>query len=899
MTNLEFVDQHNMVACLEKTGGNSKFHEIVDFLTSSLIHHALTVSPTIYISYIEQFWNTASSQTVNDEKQIHATVDSKAVVVTEASIRSSLLLHDADGTACLTNEAIFQNLALMGYEGELNKLTFQKALFSPQWKYLIHTILHCLSSKSTSWNEFSTNIASAVICLATNQKFNFSKLIFDGMLRNLDTSKKKFLMYPRFLMVFLNNQIELGEPFNDVYVTPAHTQKVFSNMSRKGVKFSGKVTPLFDFMLVPHQAPEGEGSEQPTEPQPTPSPTQPSTGDQPPVTASSSSHDTTQDSRDSLEHYRSGPTSDRAEGGMTLEELYVLCTNLSNRVLALEASKDAQAAEIIKLKTKIKKIKKKSDPVILHHRAWLKSVSRLSMKRKLGRMESVSKQGRKNAKSRSTLDAFDDLDADLPHGMEYIDTEEALNKKGRSTVITPPITTRLFDMKACPNGFKLDKEKEEKAKEKGNKGKSVLEEPEPAKKMSKSDFDAAQIARDAEIARKLQADLQAEVERERQREELASKVAIAEMYNEVQAGIDADALFVVKLQQEEREEYTIEEREKFLAETIAAQRKFRVAQRSAEIRSRPPTKSQLRNLMMTYLKNMGGYKHSQLKAKSFKEIKGMYERQKKSVQDFIPIGFAEEENLIKKMNEKATGEDTSNKEKVLEEPDSTKVEVKKEGNTESTRKGLGRKLKMKATKKSKRQKTYSDLDEEEQLKAFLVIVPDEEGEINYEVLNRRYPIVNWESKFYHTDRYGKPHNYYRVFRADGSSRHIKTFTEMVLSLRTMFEANVEDVLWKNQEEWILESWNFYDNYGVHILVLEDGTEFYMLAERRFPLKKETLERMLALRLIAKSESEAAPFYCNEALAIPEQMATGKEISNPFMAGSLPKNYKAILVGVAV
>ncbi|GKC49787.1 hypothetical protein Tco_1072532 [Tanacetum coccineum] len=198
-----------MVACLEKTGGNSEFHELVDFLTSSLIHHALTVSPTIYISYIEQFWNTASSQTVNNEKQIHATVDSKAVVITEASIRSSLLLHDADGTACLTNEAIFQTLTLMGYEGEHNKITFQKALFSPQWKYLIHTILHCLSSKSTRWNEFSTNIASAIICLATNQKINFSKLIFDGMLRNLDNPKKKFLMYPRFLMVFLKNQIEL------------------------------------------------------------------------------------------------------------------------------------------------------------------------------------------------------------------------------------------------------------------------------------------------------------------------------------------------------------------------------------------------------------------------------------------------------------------------------------------------------------------------------------------------------------------------------------------------------------------------------------------------------------------------------------------------------------------
>ncbi|GKC24029.1 hypothetical protein Tco_1026179 [Tanacetum coccineum] len=221
---------------------------------------------------------------------------------------------------------------------------------------------------------------------------------------------------------------------------------------------------------------------------------------------------------------------------------------------------------------------------------------------------------------------------------------------------------------------------------------------------------------------------------------------------------------------------------------------------------------------------------------------------------------------------------------------------------------------MKATKKSKRQKTDSDLEEEEQLKAFLMIVPDEEGEIDYEVLDKRYPIVDWESKFYHTDRYGKPHDYYRVFRADGSSRYIKTFTKMVSrfdrldfielhslvmkrfetstpegidlilwgSLRTMFEANAEDDLWKNQEEWILKSWNFYDNYGVHILVLEYGTEFYMLAERRYPLTKETLERMLALRKKFTMSNR------HQELASPEQTASGKDFSNPLMADSLPK-----------
>nr|GEU90652.1 ribonuclease H-like domain-containing protein [Tanacetum cinerariifolium] len=77
------------------------------------------------------FWNTASSQTINDEKKIHATVDSKEVVVTEASITSSLLFNDADGNACLTSEAIFQNLALMGYQGELVGINSLRQILHP------------------------------------------------------------------------------------------------------------------------------------------------------------------------------------------------------------------------------------------------------------------------------------------------------------------------------------------------------------------------------------------------------------------------------------------------------------------------------------------------------------------------------------------------------------------------------------------------------------------------------------------------------------------------------------------------------------------------------------------------------------------------------------------------
>ncbi|GJY30005.1 hypothetical protein Tco_0405772 [Tanacetum coccineum] len=128
---------------------------------------------------------------------------------------------------------------------------------------------------------------------------------------------------------------------------------------------------------------------------------------------------------------------------------------------------------------------------------------------------------------------------------------------------------------------------------------------------------------------------------------------IYEEYDTFQASIDADALFAAKLQQEDSEQYTIEERAKFLAETIAAQRNFRAAQRAAEIRSRPPTKTQLRNLMMTYLKNMGGYKHNQLKGKTYEEIQGLYEREQKFIHDFVPMDSKKEEK--KSMEPKSKG----------------------------------------------------------------------------------------------------------------------------------------------------------------------------------------------------------------------------------------------------
>ncbi|GJU71033.1 hypothetical protein Tco_1262438 [Tanacetum coccineum] len=188
-----------MVAYLEKSEGSAGLHEIIDFLSASHIHYALTENPTIYVSFIKQFWSTAAASTRdNGEVELTTTIDGHTKTLTEASLRRHLKLEDNGGVSTLTNSEIFKQLALMGYGTDSDKLTFQMGNFSPQWRFLIHTILHCLSPKKTAWDQFSSNIATAIICLATNRTYNFSKMIFDAMVKNVD-SPQKFLMYPREL----------------------------------------------------------------------------------------------------------------------------------------------------------------------------------------------------------------------------------------------------------------------------------------------------------------------------------------------------------------------------------------------------------------------------------------------------------------------------------------------------------------------------------------------------------------------------------------------------------------------------------------------------------------------------------------------------------------------------
>ncbi|GKF96376.1 hypothetical protein Tco_0289111, partial [Tanacetum coccineum] len=99
---------------------------------------------------------------------------------------------------------------------------------------------------------------------------------------------------------------------------------------------------------------------------------------------------------------------------------------------------------------------------------------------------------------------------------------------------------------------------------------------------------------------------------------------IAEWDN-VQAIIDADYELAARLRAEEQEELT-NKRNKHFARL-----------RAEEQRRKPPTKAQKRNTMSTYLKNMAGYKHNQLKTKSFEDIHMLFDKAMTRVNTFVDM----------------------------------------------------------------------------------------------------------------------------------------------------------------------------------------------------------------------------------------------------------------------
>ncbi|GJS06320.1 hypothetical protein Tco_0363116 [Tanacetum coccineum] len=315
----------------------------------------------------------------------------------------------------------------------------------------------------------------------------------------------------------------------------------------------------------------------------------------------------------------------------------------------------------------------------------------------------------------------------------------------------------------------------------------------------------------------------AEEEMKKLAEEEAIKAALIQDFDDIQARIEADRLLAARLQEEERETFTVEERAKYLYDTVAAQRRK---------------------------------KHADLKNKNFEEIQVLYKK-------------------IKEMNEES--KDPKNKRVVNETPreeDTAKVPAEQETTEQGTKKRKSGHVKMIARK--------STLDSEiMETKSFVsklhkVSSPDVESSTP-EITPEGIELILWG--------------------------------DLKIMMESLTEENDQGDIWNNQQDWEIFRWSMYEACGVCILELKDGTVIYMLVERRYPLSKELSQKEItdlgleveentsALQLVGGDSLSNSLMKSNvvnrmrKELAIPEQTATGKGISNPLMAGSLPRTTK--------
>nr|GEY17216.1 hypothetical protein [Tanacetum cinerariifolium] len=343
MARLSFCDYHNMIVILEKYEHNTDFHQLVDFVEASHLRYALTYNPTVYVSHIRQFWSTARIETTDEGTKILATVDGKLKTVSESSIRRNLKLNNEAGISSLPDAELFENLILMGYNISPNQ---------------------------------NSNITTALVCLATNRVYNFSKMIFDGMVKNVTNKVSKFLMYPRFLSKCLKMGQFRQITHTHTYVVPFHTRKIFTTLRVNSPSFSGRTVPLFPSMLVTM----GKGSGTPTEPYHTPTPEatpsplhELSSSLLPPVTTEPLPTVIPSDTPPLKQYTKRtkiaqslvlppvadkpvSPLRDDSQGSMQykLTELTDLCTRLQRQQTEMALKINAQELEISQLKARVK-----------------------------------------------------------------------------------------------------------------------------------------------------------------------------------------------------------------------------------------------------------------------------------------------------------------------------------------------------------------------------------------------------------------------------------------------------------------------------------------------------------------------------------------------------------------
>nr|GFA50428.1 hypothetical protein [Tanacetum cinerariifolium] len=389
-----------------------------------------------------------------------------------------------------------------------------------------------MSAKRTSWNEFSSAMASAVICLSTSRKFNFSKYIFESLVRNVDSSSK-FYMCPWCIKLIIKNQLGDHSTHTTKYTSPALTQKVFANMRRVGKGFSRSETPLFEGMLVGVFKEEGDVDKQvqddvedaaaqeaddaaqgvdtaiqgddvhePSILSTTP-PTPPPQQSQDLPSTSQVQHTPPQSPLPQLQ-----PQPLVADFPMSLlQEALNACTALTRRVEHSTNDKVAQALEITKLKRRVKKLEKGNRVKVLK----LRRLQKVGTSQRIDTSEdTMIEDASTQERMIGDLDKNDAVDLMDDKGEEKKEEEEVVDVVTTAKLITKVVTAASESVTAASTTIAAAEPQNPAttitAAPSKDKGKGIMvEEPKPLKKKQ-------QVEMDEEYARKLHEELNKDID---------------------------------------------------------------------------------------------------------------------------------------------------------------------------------------------------------------------------------------------------------------------------------------------------------------------------------------------------------------------------------------------------
>ncbi|KAJ0719325.1 hypothetical protein HanRHA438_Chr08g0352201 [Helianthus annuus] len=207
---------HNIYCLLDAHyTDTTPFKVIAKFLRESKIAKALTDKTIVYESHVRRFWRSVRYE--EKEKMIYSAVRKKdensqdidvEIKFNVGDLRRVLELGDSDNNPIIIPERLCKGLwCRMGFTRHLNGKML-KTMFSIPYKFMIHCVVHALSHRKGAYDETSDYIMNIITFLVLNTPYNVSKVIFDHLVDNVGAGSAKYIMYPIFIQMMIDDLVK-------------------------------------------------------------------------------------------------------------------------------------------------------------------------------------------------------------------------------------------------------------------------------------------------------------------------------------------------------------------------------------------------------------------------------------------------------------------------------------------------------------------------------------------------------------------------------------------------------------------------------------------------------------------------------------------------------------------